>query len=366
MHARRHRPAARTASRRTSPTTPGGSSTSETTRWVSGAEAIPRRTVEREDLVLVPDAEEHAPGSTAQILVQAPFATGTGLVVTDRGPITSTATFAVVDGSAIVPIEVGEADVPNINVSVEVAGSAPRRNPDGTPVDGAPDRPAFATGSVTLPVSTAEPHARRHRHAGGRAARTRRGDDARRRGRTGPTARRPPVPTSSSSSSTRPSWRSAATSWPTVGVVLRPPADRCGHDVRARRHRARRPGAAPRQPADRRRRRAPRPRRPRPPARSRTAPPATPDGKTPAGSTPPTWQRVQAAPSAAAPPIAVRSNFDAVALFAPDVTTDADGRATVDVDAARQPHPVPRDGRRRRRRPAVRHRRGQPHRPSCR
>src|SRR5262249_45930101 len=36
----------------------------------------------------------------------------------------------------------------------------------------------------------------------------------------------------------------------------------------------------------------------------------------------------------AAPPtgIAVRSNFDAVALFAPDVTTDAGGHATVDVD----------------------------------
>ena len=35
------------------------------------------------------------------------------------------------------------------------------------------------------------------------------------------------------------------------------------------------------------------------------------------------------APPAA--PIAVRSNFDAVALFAPDVTTDADGHAAVDV-----------------------------------
>ena len=55
--------------------------------------------------------------------MQAPFATGTGLIVTDRGPVTSTATFDVVDGSAIVPVEVGEDDVPNINVSIEVAGS---------------------------------------------------------------------------------------------------------------------------------------------------------------------------------------------------------------------------------------------------
>ena len=69
--------------------------------------------------------------------------------------MTSTTTFAVVDGSAIVPVPVGEDDVPNINVSIEVAGSTPRTAGDGSVVEGAPERPAFATGSVTLPVSTA-------------------------------------------------------------------------------------------------------------------------------------------------------------------------------------------------------------------
>ena len=133
----------------------GRVSRSETTRWVSGAEAIPSRTVRGEELTVVPDAEEYRPGQTAQLLVQAPFATGTGLIVTDRGPVTSTATFAVVDGSAIVPVDVGEDDVPNVNVSIEVAGSMPRTAADGSVVDGAPERPAFATGTVTLPVSTA-------------------------------------------------------------------------------------------------------------------------------------------------------------------------------------------------------------------
>ena len=71
----------------------GRVSRSETTRWVSGAEAIPSRTVGGETLTVVPDAEEYRPGQTAQLLVQAPFATGTGLIVTDRGPVTSTATF---------------------------------------------------------------------------------------------------------------------------------------------------------------------------------------------------------------------------------------------------------------------------------
>ena len=69
--------------------------------------------------------------------------------------MTSTATFDVVDGSAIVPVAVAEDDVPNINVSIEVVGSTPRTADDGALVDDAPERPAFATGTVTLPVSTA-------------------------------------------------------------------------------------------------------------------------------------------------------------------------------------------------------------------
>ena len=38
---------------------------SETTRWVSGAEAIPSRAVRGEALTVVPDAEEYLPGETA-------------------------------------------------------------------------------------------------------------------------------------------------------------------------------------------------------------------------------------------------------------------------------------------------------------
>lgn len=133
----------------------GRTSRSEMTRWVSGAEAIPRRTVERGDLLLVPDAEEHRPGTAAEVLVQAPFATGTGLLVTDRGPVTSTSTFELVDGSAVVAIEIAETDVPNVNVTIEVTGSAPRTAADGSVVDGVAPRPAYATGTLTLPVSTA-------------------------------------------------------------------------------------------------------------------------------------------------------------------------------------------------------------------
>lgn len=133
----------------------GRTSRSEVTRWVSGAETIPARSVQREELILVPDAEEYQPGTTAEVLVQVPFAEGTGLLVTDRGPVTSTSTFEVVDGSAVVPVAIAETDVPNVNLSIEVTGSAPRTADDGTVVEDAPPRPAYATGALTLPVSTA-------------------------------------------------------------------------------------------------------------------------------------------------------------------------------------------------------------------
>jgi hypothetical protein len=51
-------------------------------------------------------------------------------------------------------------------------------------------------------------------------------------------------------------------------------------------------------------------------------------------------------------PIELRTNFDALAVYAPSETTGADGTVTVDVAVARQPHPLPGDGGRgRRRRP---------------
>ncbi len=307
----------------------GRVSMSETTRWVSGAEAIPRRTVEREDLVLVPDAEEHAPGSTAEVLVQAPFDAGTGLVVTDRGPIRSTATFAVVDGSAIVPIEVGAADVPNINVSIEVAGSAPRRNPDGTPVDGAPDRPAFATGSITLPVSTASrtldvtATPADAQLAPGEATTL----DVEVKGPDGAPAAGSDLlvvvvdeavlalsgyelaDPAASFYAHLPT--DVATTYGRDGIVLVDPTQLLGtpgggDDLGAATTAA---GATE--------------------ATVPAAAPVAPDASraeldTAAGG-------AAAPPGVASPPIAVRSNFDAVALFAPDVTTDADGHATVDV-----------------------------------
>ena len=64
-------------------------------------------------------------------------------------------------------------------------------------------------------------------------------------------------------------------------------------------------------------------------------------------------------------PIDVRADFDALAVFAPDELTGADGTVTVRGRPARQSHPLPGDGRRRRRRRPVRFRRVGDHRPAA-
>ena len=130
----------------------GGRSRSELTRWISGGDARPSRSVQQEALTLVPDQPEYKGGDTAQLLVQAPFATGEGLVTVSRVNITSTIRFQVSGGSAVVSIPIKDTDVPNVNLSIEVVGTTPRVADDGTPLATAAPRPAYAVGGLSLSV----------------------------------------------------------------------------------------------------------------------------------------------------------------------------------------------------------------------
>ncbi len=134
----------------------GRQSRTELTRWVSGQQVLPTRAVEQETLTLVPDQVEYAPGDTAQLLVQSPFATGHGTATTARaGHILTTKTFDVVDGSAVLAVPVADTDIPGIDLTIEVVGSAPRSGDDGSVSADAPARPAYATGTIGLDVSIA-------------------------------------------------------------------------------------------------------------------------------------------------------------------------------------------------------------------
>jgi uncharacterized protein YfaS (alpha-2-macroglobulin family) len=69
-------------------------------------------------LNLIPDKAEYAPGDVARILVQSPFLEGTGLLTVERAGIRQKSTFPIMSQSPVLEIPIGEADYPNIFVSV--------------------------------------------------------------------------------------------------------------------------------------------------------------------------------------------------------------------------------------------------------
>jgi len=129
-----------------------GTNTTELTRFVSGAEAVATRSVDQQVVTLVPDATDHAPGDTAEVLVISPFVDGHGLLTVTRDRIVETRNFELDDGSAVLDIDLTDASVPGVDVHVDIAGSAPRIGADGRAGDDLPPRPAFASGDLPISV----------------------------------------------------------------------------------------------------------------------------------------------------------------------------------------------------------------------
>lgn len=126
------------------------------TRWVSGGQQPPSRKVEQETVTLIPDQETYQPGDTAEILVQSPFTPAEGLLTVSRSGILYTQRFRVDEGSTTLSIPIEAAHIPNLDVQVDLVGSAARLDDQGQAVEGVPPRPAYASGSLTLPIPPLE------------------------------------------------------------------------------------------------------------------------------------------------------------------------------------------------------------------
>ena len=129
----------------------GRTSRTQLTRWVAGVDGTVATTVQAQTATLVPDRQSYAPGQSAKLLVASPIGTGTGLITLSHNGIVWTDTFAVSGGSAVVTIPITEALVPGVTAFVEVVGAVARA---GDPAGGSGTRPAYATGQIDLTVST--------------------------------------------------------------------------------------------------------------------------------------------------------------------------------------------------------------------
>ena len=130
----------------------GRQNESRLTRWVSGGDLPPSRTVEQEEITLIPDKDEYQPGDTAEILVQTPFTPAEVLVTISRSGILYTERHTIEEGTLTLSVPITDAQIPNINVQVDAVGSAPRLTDAGLPLDGVPERPAYATANLNLSI----------------------------------------------------------------------------------------------------------------------------------------------------------------------------------------------------------------------
>ena len=129
------------------------SNTSQLTLWVAGGKQPPSRGVEQESLPLVPDRKEYAPGDTANVLVQAPFAPAELTVTTRRNGLASVRRVSAPEGTATLKIPLEEVHIPGLHLQVEAVGKKARSDANGQPLKGSPERPAYASGGMTLTVS---------------------------------------------------------------------------------------------------------------------------------------------------------------------------------------------------------------------
>ncbi len=125
---------------------------SQFTRWVSGGQRPPSRRVEQETVTLIPDKDSYQPGDTARILVQAPFSPAEGLLTVSRSGILYTERFEMAEDSITLEVPIEAEHIPNLHVQVDLVGSAPRLDDQGEVVDDIPPRPAYASGQLQLSI----------------------------------------------------------------------------------------------------------------------------------------------------------------------------------------------------------------------
>ena len=130
----------------------GRRSQTELTRWVSGGRRPPSRAVEMEQLELIPDGDSYAAGDVARILVQAPFFPAEGLVTVRREGLVSTERFTMDGPTHTVQLPIEEKHIPNIDVQVNLVGSTARVDDEGNEIPAAPPRPAYARGRLNLSI----------------------------------------------------------------------------------------------------------------------------------------------------------------------------------------------------------------------
>ena len=127
---------------------------SELTLWVSGGDGPKnkQRNLGQEMATLIPNAKEYKAGDTATILVQSPFANAEGLLSVIRDGVVRTERFTMKGTTHTVRVPIAESFLPSVGVQIELVGAQTRTDDAGEPIKSIAPRPAFASGHLDLAV----------------------------------------------------------------------------------------------------------------------------------------------------------------------------------------------------------------------
>ncbi|MCB9697513.1 MAG: Ig-like domain-containing protein [Alphaproteobacteria bacterium] len=125
---------------------------SELRVWVSGAETTPSRSVELEQITLVPEQRELHDGEVARVLVQAPFTPAEGTWTLRRNGIEHLERFRMGEPTTTLEIPIDDSLVPNVQLEVHLVGAAQRVDDKGQPLTDVPSRVAHASGTIDFVV----------------------------------------------------------------------------------------------------------------------------------------------------------------------------------------------------------------------
>ena len=125
------------------------------TVWVPGGKTPPKRNVEQEGAQIIPSKKDYQPGDVAELLVISPFTPAEGVLTLRREGLVKTERFTMKDSSITLKIPLEEKYLPNITAQVDLVGAEPRTDDKGEVDAKLAKRPAFASGNISLAISTA-------------------------------------------------------------------------------------------------------------------------------------------------------------------------------------------------------------------
>lgn len=137
----------------------GRHAVTRTSFYVLGSGYTAWRRFDHNRIDLVPERQTYRPGETARIMIQSPWEQATALVTTEREGIRSHRQFMLRSTQESIEIPISERDIPNVYVSVLLIKG--RTNAPPSPADAAskpetdasdPGKPAFRLGYVELRV----------------------------------------------------------------------------------------------------------------------------------------------------------------------------------------------------------------------